>query len=373
LLQRKEVANVKAMEISFPRFCRFVFCAVLAGWISMTAMAEKPVVKIGIITPLTGDLAFVGQSVRNGINYGLQDLGNTKFKYVAVFEDNQYHGTKTALITPKLINIDKVDALISTWTETGLIVSPIAEKYKVLHFGMCWAPKVAEGRYNFDIYAPPREQVRAYVAGLKKRGITSLAILYCNSNSANQLLEELNKQLPAAGIQVVAREGFNFGERDFRTVLAKINQKHPAALFMHGFSPEVELIGRQFTEGKFPFQLTSIEIFDETPQQSLFEGDWYAGPILADPALAERYRRQFGYYMMNAVPYMHDIVKIIAQAYESFPGDQKPTTDQVVDVISNMKSFSGWGGTFIPNKEGYFEGKSTIKMIKDGRSVIIGE
>jgi hypothetical protein len=45
----------------------------------------------------------------------------------------------------------------------------------------------------------------------------------------------------------------------------------------------------------------------------------------------------------------------------------------VAEALSKIKVFHGICGDFVPNSDGYFEGKATIKMIKNGKAVVIGE
>ncbi len=348
-----------------------LFSAIFSSDNLKAADDSKPTIKIGVILPLTGDLAFIGEAVWNGITLALESLGDTKYHYEIIYEDNHYDPKQTALITPKLINVDKVDVIISTWTETGLIVTPIAAKNKIVHFGLCWAPAVADGVYNFDLYAPPKEQARILVEAFKSRGIDKVAFLFANLNASHQLLNELYTQLPAAHIEIVGKEFFNSGERDFRTNLAKLRETKPQAYCMYCFSPELELIGRQYKEMQIKEPLTTIEAFDETQQQSLFEGDWYAAPNLTDATFADNYMKRFHSQMFNPAFYDYDIIHLLVSVYETFP--TKPTPTQFAEALRNLKTFHGIAGNFKQNDHGYFEGESTIKQIQNGKAVVIGK
>ncbi|MDR2902435.1 MAG: ABC transporter substrate-binding protein, partial [Lactobacillales bacterium] len=96
----------------------------------------KPVVKIGAILPLTGNLAYVGNFVKGAMEIAVYDANmrpNNKYHYEMVFEDNAFSAVKTIPVLNKLIFIDKVDALTTVGNSIGEIVGPIVEKNKVPH------------------------------------------------------------------------------------------------------------------------------------------------------------------------------------------------------------------------------------------------
>ena len=69
-------------------------------------------IKIGVITPLTGDYSIVGEEVQKGIELAVSQLGKQGVKISVVCEDDQLDPKNTVTAANKLITIDKVDFVV---------------------------------------------------------------------------------------------------------------------------------------------------------------------------------------------------------------------------------------------------------------------
>ena len=111
--------------------------------------SDKPVVKIGVMLPLSGENAEFGENSRYAIDFAIQDHKDSPIKFKVIIEDDMFTSAKAAVIANKFINVDKVDAVVSTFSHVGSVVSPIADKAKVLHISLSNAANIAEGDLNF--------------------------------------------------------------------------------------------------------------------------------------------------------------------------------------------------------------------------------
>ncbi len=333
--------------------------------------APKPTVKIGVILPLSGDVAYEGEAIRNAMTLSVEKLGNTRFHYDIIYEDNQMNSAKTAVIASKLIHVDKIDAIVTVWSNPAFVVSPMATQNKILHLRMCWESGLADGVYNFNVYASPATQSRLFVDELKRRHISKIAILDMKDAGIEEMVKKVKEHLAENKISVTAEESFVSGERDFRTVLAKLKASNPEIYFLEAVTPEIDLIAKQAKEMQFQAPFTTIEDFDEMDHPELFEGDWYEGPKPPDEAFISSYEQRFHSKVYNTVPYAYDIVRLIAQAYESFPGSEKPTPTEAVQQLAKIKSFQGLTGELKLDDKGYFQAESVIKKIENGKQVLI--
>ena len=93
--------------------------------------SEKETIKIGVSIPLSGDVAFLGEGVRDAMLLAKENLGYTKYNYEIIFEDDQFNSTNTLTAVNKLISIDKVSVISSLGSNLGNVVSPIAEENKI--------------------------------------------------------------------------------------------------------------------------------------------------------------------------------------------------------------------------------------------------
>ena len=142
-----------------------VLAVVVWGGVKLFGTKEektKEAIKIGAIAPLSGSVAFMGEGLRDAILMAKDDLGKTKHKYEIIFEDGQLNPKDFATAANKLINIDKVNAIIDI-TAAGNAVSPIAEQNKVIHFGIANDQNIAKGDYNFLHTVPPIKTTKLFV------------------------------------------------------------------------------------------------------------------------------------------------------------------------------------------------------------------
>src|SRR5436305_2360203 len=116
--------------------------AVLLLWFAPAARAEdKPPIKIGFSIEQTGGLAAVGKTGLLAFQIWAEDV-NKKGGLLGrpvklVYYDDQSNPANVPGIYTKLIDIDKVDLLISSYG-TNLVVPamPVAISYKRLFFGL---------------------------------------------------------------------------------------------------------------------------------------------------------------------------------------------------------------------------------------------
>ncbi len=326
-------------------FLSILFLTFLSPSFSSNAatLDSRPIIKVGVIAPFTGDGAIFGEEVRNAITLSLEDLKNQKeqpFQYEVIYEDDQLTPAKTAVAAQKLLRVDHVDAILSFSSSTGNVVSPLTERAHVLHLCCASDPNIAKGNFNFVHATTPTEETTAFINELQKRQIKSIAILSLNQQGCIAIVNQLTSKFPAAGIQLTSSEKFNSGERDFRMTLAKILETKPQIILAEAFTPEIELIHQQLLDTKVDVPLTAIESFDLTENLTPFEGLWYVSDATISPAFSQRLQERFGQKRVYCGGFFYDNLQFIAQAYKNVTkGDKKPDPET---VVSNLATFQGY-------------------------------
>ncbi|MCC7305135.1 MAG: ABC transporter substrate-binding protein [Alphaproteobacteria bacterium] len=334
--------------------------------------AGKPVVKIGVTLPLTGDLAFMGEGVRNAVTLAKANLpADTKFDYEVVFEDDMLEAKKTAAAVNKMISADKVDALISLGSGSGGVTSPVAEHNKVLHFGIASAASVADGEFNFNHWTSPEEEARLMAEELKKRGHKKVAGLFLNQQGVLAIRDALKSRLQGSDVQLVADEIINPGEKDFRTTITKARAAEPDIYLIIFFTPELEILTKQIREAAITQPITSIEGFSLSNEQALYEGMWYVDSAEAKNSFYEQYDRQYHKAPSFGAPNAYDAFMLIVKGYEAAnaPPGIKPPRENVVQALYGVKDYDGVLGKLSIDSKGVVFSPAAVKVIKSGKPV----
>ncbi|HUJ89826.1 MAG TPA: ABC transporter substrate-binding protein, partial [Syntrophorhabdales bacterium] len=94
----------------------------------------KETIKLGLITPLTGDVKTFGESSKNAFLIAIEDYSKTgKYQISPVIADDRNDATEGTNAALKLITQDKVAGIIGPLTsKIAIPVSEIADKSGVL-------------------------------------------------------------------------------------------------------------------------------------------------------------------------------------------------------------------------------------------------
>lgn len=353
----------------------------LAGlWFSKAQKTILPIpketVKVGVILPLTGASAHMGESVKKAILLAEEQLFlKRKYDYQVIFEDDEMDITKTSTALSKLVNIDKVDIVVSFTSGPGNVVTPANQDGKFIHFGIASDPEIAKGRFNFIHWTPPQAQVEKFIEEIKKKGIKRMAFIGFQQKGAVAVWEMLKKELQKLEVEVTAEEWFAVGTRDFKTMILKIKQSNPEIVYISTFSPELEILAKQIKELRLDAPLTSIEAFEYTQQPELFEGYWYIQAGEPKEDFISVYQNRYGEIPDIGAANGYDIFNLIADGFEEAGKglEKKPSLEQVVNQLYQITNFSGALGKLTIPESGIIWSGATVKMIKNGKPAIISD
>ncbi len=328
-------------------------------------------IKIGVVAPMSGNLAFLGEGIRDAMLLAQQDLGNTQYTYELIFEDDQLDSKITASAVNKLLGVNKVDAIVSFGSGPGNVVAPIAEQNNVVHLGIASDPNVAKGEFNFIHWTPPAEENKVFVEELQRRGIKKLGVFESNQQGAAAVMADLKEKLKETDIEIVTDQVFNVGEKDFRSIISKAKNSGAEIYLLMAFSPEVEVLGKQIKEAGINTPLTSIEAFELSEQVDLFEGEWYVNAASPTGDFTTKFEAKTNENPTLGAANAYDIFNLIVAATEAFKGSTKPTPNQIANELTTIKDFNGVLGNLSVDEDGIVISKAAIRMIKDGKPVDI--
>ncbi|HEY6140455.1 MAG TPA: penicillin-binding protein activator [Thermoanaerobaculia bacterium] len=224
-------------------------------------------ISIGVIMPLSGNVATIGQPCANGMQLAIDEYNGKKRPTepaIKLISEDTLAKPKDAIgAFTKLVTADHVVAVLGPLTSgEALAVAPIANENRVvlLSPGASTPDLTQAGEYVF------RNELSDSVGGLRQAqlarntlGYSRIAALYMNNDYGLGLFNVFQKQFVAAGGQIVAAEAYPPDTVDFRTVLARLVKAHPDALFVVGIDELVNVIEQARALGiQLPIYTTPI-------------------------------------------------------------------------------------------------------------------
>lgn len=314
--------------------------------------------RIGVILPLTGPVAIVGNAVKNSIILADDkfDKGNN---LEFIFEDDAYTPKNTVLAVRKLIAEDMVSGLIVFGSGPALAVNNIAEKAHIPMVAISTATQVTDGfSYVVRHWLDSDVEVAKIYGEVKRRSYESIAIV---SASNDALLAIRDEFLSVNKVKISYDQQFDPGDRDFRAAAAKIKSLNPSAVFLLLMPPQSGIFAKQLRSqgyrGDF-FASHFLEIDEELQRQgNALVGTWFA--TSDDSAAGEfraDYRSRFGQDPVAGCTNGYDIAKLFVNGIK---------TKDLNGYLHDVKKFDGSLGVYGANGKKGFDMAAALKVVTE--------
>ena len=321
-------------------------------------------IKIGIIIPMSGGSAVYGDSAVVATKIFQEKHPDFPVKFI--FADNESFDTqKTITAVQRLVNLDKVDVLLTFMSPPGLATRGIAENEHIPHFGVATDEQVAKGKYNFTIATSPKKEAMSRYNWVKKNGYKRIVYVLENSVGIKSYYDEFVRLVKADNnIELVDSFYMPTKSYQFRNEIVKIKHENPDALLVDFITmPMADNFLRQAKEGELNIPYTGGMAY--LKDKSLAEGIVFpdvAGPQNGYP---EEYERVAGNSQTNYSEYIYALLEIIQKSYPS-NGNKEDFLANIYKVVPTLKSAVG---NLSINADGYIDADSSWKQVKEGKIV----
>jgi branched-chain amino acid transport system substrate-binding protein len=363
-----------------------VFCAFGSGCAGKKAGGET-VVTIGLIAPLTGDIAAMGQGMKNGAT-------------LAVEQANERPDVKTKKIRFELAAVDDRADPKEAVNGANLLISDPRMAGVVGHLNsQCTIPAShVYARKNLAVISPASTNPKLTEQGLRnvfrvcttdnvqgsfaanyafdKMRATKVAVMHDKTTYGQGLAEEFQKQFKKDGGTVLSFDGINFGDKDFKAILTRIKGSGPQAIYFGGMYSEAGLITKQAKELGMNVPLIGGDgIF--SPEYMRIAGGAANGDIAsmigsppdklasANKFITDYHKRFPGVLFQPYDAYTFDATGIIIDAVLHAGTDHKA----IVDYIHGVKYNGIIGLTQFDEKGDTLNKSITIYTVRDGKFV----
>ena len=344
----------------------------------------KEAIRIGMMTPLTGDVKTFGESTKNAFFIGLEDYEKTgKYRIVPVVADDRNDPTEGANAALKLFTQDKVLAVIGPLTsKVAMPVSEYAVKYKVpMITGTATAAKAtfSDGKRKAYVFRAcfidTFQGAVASAFALKDLKAHKAAVLYDVGNDYSKGLAEVFKTTFERGKgSVVAYESYQKDDVDFSALATKVSVKKPDVVFLPDYYNKVALIATQLREKAVKSVFLGTDGWD-SPEllkigQGAIIGSYFTNHYSPErkDKIAERfiarYREKHGAVPDALAALTYDATTILLQTIDRV---RQPTAEAIMRALSEVKGFHGVTGTISFDKNGDAVKSAVILRVeKDG-------
>lgn len=237
---------MKALKLAAAAFAASL---VLAG-----CNEKSNTIKLGSIGPLSGGVAVYGTEARNAIELAVEEInaagGVNGQNFELISEDDEGNPEKSVSAYKKLVTKDNVKLIVGSLTSgCTLAITPLAQAQKVVLIAPAATnPAITDaGDYIFRAcYTDPFQGTVGAKFAAENLGTKRAAVLYDVGNDYSVgLTDNFVKKFTEEGGEVVAKESYTTGDKDFNAQLTKIKNANPDVVYLPDYYGTVSLISKQ--------------------------------------------------------------------------------------------------------------------------------
>jgi branched-chain amino acid transport system substrate-binding protein len=366
------------------------------------ALAMESSYKVGAVFSVTGRASFLGDPEKKTAEMIVEQInkagGINGKKLELIVYDTEGNSTKAALLVKKLIDQDKVCAIIGPSTSgESLAVVPLVQKAEVPLVSCAASYKIVTDaktgkQYKWVFKTPQSDSmaVEALYTHLKKRGISKVAIMSGTTGFGKSGRGELMRLAPEYGITIVADETFGPKDTDMTAQLTKIKGIAPQAIISWSIGPTQVLVLRNWKD----LGMTNIPFFQSHGFGSRKNIEMAAGAaenVSAPLGACNTAEALPADHPQKAVTmqYTHNYMAKYNEAVSSFGGHAWDALHLVInalkavgcdraairDYIENTKGFVGQHGIFNFSKDDHngltWQQAFNMIIVKDGNWAVV--
>jgi branched-chain amino acid transport system substrate-binding protein len=347
---------------------------------------QGPVIRIGSVAPLTGEIAHLGKDNENGARMAVDDinaaggvkLGDKTYRLELLGEDDKADPREGTLAAQKLVDEGVVAVVGHLNSGTSIPASRIYADANVVQI----SPSSTNPKYTlqgfkttYRVLANDNQQgavLANFAAGEMK--VKRVAIVDDRTQYGQGLADVFERVIKDKGVDVIDREFTTNKATDFNAILTKIRSMKPDLVMFGGMDSVAAPLAKQMKELGMKSQLLAG---DGTCDPSFISiaGD-ASGALTCTMAgraiekmpkgddFSKRYKAKFGTEVKLYSPYSYDAVYAIVEALKRAG---RPDRQAVVDAMPKT-SFEGLTGHIEFDEHGDLKnGEISVYTVRDDK------
>ena len=317
-------------------------------------------ITIGLVCPVTGNLAEFGKTFQIAAEIALEEINgnggiNGRELQIEVV-DSKSDPKESTEAARKMVSNEKVVAVIGDYSSSAcMAAAPVYEEGKLVQFSPTCnhADFAATGPYQFGIMGVTTDVAPYIIRTIVDEYLSadSVAIFYGNNETGTIVVETARQTCEELGITVTAEEPYNIGEQDFTATLSKLRQTNPDVLVTSGNAEDYVKISKQAHQMGWDIPIVGQGIYSN--QTITLGGEDVEGALTTTPfmvqedrpdqvAFAEEYEKRAEVAATVHAFNCYDAFQIMAQALTAC-GDNI-TRETVQQQLASIESYDGISG-----------------------------
>jgi ABC-type branched-subunit amino acid transport system substrate-binding protein len=316
--------------------------------------AQAPPIKLGTLTPLTGAGGSYGPSMRRAMEYVAQEVnaagGVLGRRVQLVSEDDQTNPEAAVRAARKLIDVDKVVAVMGTWASAvTTAVAPLCWESKTFLTTVSGSDTITQlPHQGYLIRTQPNTNLQIgklgdFLVSLKVKRVFVLAAQTPFALPSQKRLQEI---LPKGGSEVVGGVIYDREKTTFRSEIDQALRANPDMIYLNGYTPDCTVVMKElfkagYTGAKVAQGYAVNQKLLESVPAEVTDGTYTATP---SPAVdSPGYKRLAAFLGSGDLdPYScqcHDQISLVLLAIARAKGEATGTV--VRDTVRKISQGSG--------------------------------
>ena len=278
-------------------------------------------IKIGVILPLTGDFAFVGEAMKKGVDLALDDYPNSGIKLI--FEDGQLDNNMSINALNKLVNEDNVTVVFNSVVNTIKTLTPVLKEKKIPGIVIWDSNKTIAGLgdYVFGMgFSTELAGEKMAEFAYNKLGVRKVSVVSAFNEWSEIISDAFITKFKSLGGTVDIHDKVNIDEKDVRVNITKIKQAQSEAIYFPLLSQSLNSLVKQSRDLGYKGYLLSADGFTDIDISNLgdyAEGIYLTNVWLSDPGFLKKYKNKYGAeadpISLSFTGMGYDVVKLVVE------------------------------------------------------------
>ena len=342
-------------------------------------------INLGVSGPLTGPNAQYGAQWKQGFDLALDQIngsGGIKGRPLRyIFEDTQSDPKQTVAVAQKFVSDKRIVAELGDFSSpASMAASPIYQRAGLLQFGFTNShpdfTKTGDFIWSNSVSQAEEQPLNAAFA-VKRLGFRRIAVLHLNTDWGRTSKDHLVTAAKALGAEIVATEGYQPEEKDFRSTLVRVRDAKPDSLFLVSYYADAALLVRQARQTGLTVPVAAASSI-YSPKFVELGGDAAEGVFTSsrffpeDPrpevqSFVQAFKAKYGKEPDAFNSYAYDTIVLFGQVLREAPDLERKTIRDTLAKVKDVPSVIYGKASFDPATRRVAGAQSAELVVKDGR------